>query len=306
MKKSYLNGMIFLVVVFTLTSLFGTINHFTKFYSPNNSSSNNGGTTPTPVPDPDPNPEPDPEPDPDPDPDPNPDPNPSGSNSEIYGYKCTTSNCQINEAIDITSDTYKLINDGENKVVIQNVKENKTEYTLTKITKAGNLYITLNQSNQYGLLKIADSIKEIAKQEFDVIEYNQKSNSYLLTKGSISYIIDENGSKRSTDYSAQIIDYNETYIITKSKTNEYHIFNFNNKEYLTEYINSGRTYIELVGSYVGVLDSNGKYVIYDFRYGNKVIGEYTSSTPSTSIRSRIVDNKIEIYENDNILKTIDL
>ena len=86
----------------------------------------------------------------------------------------------------------------------------------------------------------------------------------------------------------------------------FYIFNFNNREFLTEYSNSKTQFIELVGDYVGIITEDFKYVVYDFRSGSKVVAEYQLEKGASDSRARIKDNKIEIYRGATVLKTIDL
>ena len=138
------------------------------------------------------------------------------------------------------------------------------------------------------------------------IKYNENDGTFVITSDKASFITDSSGHRVSSDYTADIIEYNEKYIVTKSSNNEYHIFNFNNKEYLTEYYNGKRLFIELVGNYVGVITDEYEYQVYDFSVSTKLLGSVKLEENNTTARARVVENKIEIYDGETILKTIDL
>ena len=301
MEKKYLYGMIVLAIIFTLLAVFGTSNHIFKFYDPNgtktsktSSSDDNNKQT-----DPDKPTEPDKPTNPDKPADPN-------NATEINGYKCTTTNCKLVDGTSIINDQYAFIQDGTNNIILYDKKEAKALYTLEKVIPAGINYIAL-KSGQYGLLNISSSVKEILAFSYNYIDYNESESQYTVTtQSNSSYITNNQGQIISPTYVAQIIQYNDKYIITRTSNNEYHIFNFNNREFLTEYSNSKTQFIELVGDYVGIITEDFKYVVYDFRSGSKVVAEYQLEKGASDSRARIKDNKIEIYRGATVLKTIDL
>lgn len=299
MNKKYLYGMITLASIFLLVALFGTANHFFKFYDPSGTkeSQTKKPTKPT-------NPDKPVEPDKPTNPDKPVDPDKA---QVINGYTCTTTTCSMVAGSSLIEGRYSFIEDGTNYVVLYDKKESKIVDTYTKVTVAGILYIAQKDTSLYGLLSVSSEVKEILDFTFKYIEYNTKENQFTVTtQSNSSYIVNNQGTKISPTYVAQIIQYNDQYIVTKSDNNEYHIFNFDNREFLTEYINSKSLYIELIDKYVGVITSDYKYVVYDFSSNSKIVGEYQLDKGVSDARARVNGSKLEIYRGTNVLKTIDL
>ena len=301
MKKAYFYGMIALIAVFGACALFGLSNHFLKFYKPEKLSNykvketkkNTKKKDPAPTPAPDPNPDPDPN------------PTPSGK-TEVNGYQCKTKSCDILSGTEIINNKYVFIQDGS-EIVLFDIPEKKEYATYKKVTKAGSSFITQDSKDMYGAIKVSDNVDTIIEPKFLYVEYNETDSQYMVTTQShSSYIADVNGKQISATYVAQIMQYNDKYIVTRTSANKYHVFNFNNQEFLTEYVNSDRLFIELVGDYVGVITGDYKYIIYDFRENQKIIGDYQLDEGVSDARARISGRKIEIYRANNVLKTITL
>ena len=301
MKKAYFYGMITLIVIFGLCALFGMSNHFLKFYKPEKLSNYKAKeeTKPTKK---DPTPAPTPAPDPDPDPT----PTPSGK-TEVEGYQCKTKSCDILKDTTIINNKYVFIQDGTDNIVLWDISEKKEYATYKKVTKAGQSFITQDKTDMYGAIKVTDKVENVIEPKFLYVEYNETDSQYMVTTQShSSYIADVNGKQISATYVAQIMQYNDKYIVTRTSANQYHVFNFNNQEFLTEYVNSKRLFIELVGDYVGVITGDYKYIIYDFRENQKIIGDFQLDEGVSDARARISGRKIEIYRANNVLKTINL
>lgn len=285
MKKAYFYAMCLITSICIIVALFGTSNHFLKFYETkktnNNSSNNNANNDPK-------KPQVDPK-----------------DLPEVDGYKCLSLDCKKLETSSISSDNVEIIIDGNDQAVIYNKTTKDVERTYKTIEESGKLYIVMDNKGFYGLISIGDEISDIFETKYKHIDYNAAVNQFMVTTNNASFITDENGSKLSPDYSAQIVQYNDKYIVTKTEKGEYHIFDFQNKELLREYVNTKRLYIELVGDFVGVITDNHIYRVYDFRTGTVILGEYQINDGSLDIRSRINNGKIEIYDKSGVLKTID-
>lgn len=302
MKKSYLYGMITLAVIVGIFAIFGLSNHFLKYYKPEklkgykSASNANNDNKPKPAPTPTPTPTPTPDPD----------PKPSGK-TEIHGYKCETKACDILSGTSVINEKYVFIQDGTENIVLFDIPNKSVISTYKKVSLASSLFIVQDKNDMYGVLKINDTVNNMIESKFLYIEFNENDNQFMVTTQShSSYITDINGKQISATYVAQIMQYNDKYIVTRTSTNKYHVFNFNNEEFLTEYVNSDRLFIELVGDYVGVITGEYKYIIYDFRTAGKVIGDYQLDNGVTDARARINGKTIEIYRANKVLKTINL
>lgn len=293
MNKAYLNSMIGLTVILVLVALFGTSNHFMAYYNPNNRVAKNTNNNTKP-----------PKPEPEPDPDPNP---PINDEKDINGYKCKYSNCQILNGTSVINNKYVFIVDGTDNVILYDI-ENQSEYASYKtVSISGTSYIAQTKEEKYGVILVYDDVTEMVPFDYTYIEYIQSKDQFVLTKNSSSYVADNRGRQVTLTYNARIINYNDLYIITKTTSGEYHIFNYNNRVDLTEYVNSKRLYIELIGEFVGVLTDGYEYRLYDFKSGNKLITSYQLEKDTKNVYGIINrNNQLEIYGNDKLLKTIDI
>lgn len=333
MKKSYLYAMIILTLLMFVLAVFGTSNHFLKYYNPSEN-------TLIPV---DPEPEepvvPQPENPVTPEPEEPTEPQdpvepekpvesekptepekpvepevptepekpvePEVNKKEIEGYTCLTDNCKILSGTSVIEKKYVFVED--NNIVLYDIKNKKTIAQYNSVTKSGSLYIAKKSSGKYELIEVKKTYKNILDDEFDNIKYVSDRKEYIIYDNKTSYIINSNGKKISSVYYAEIMQYNDNYIITKTDDGKYHIFNYsNNTEYLIEYINTERIFIELIGNYVGVITKDYTYKVYDFKNKTKLLGEVKLPDNDASARGRIKNNKIEIYSGDKVLKTIDL
>lgn len=295
MNKIYLNSIIVLAIVVAFIAIFGTTNHFMGYYNPKGTIAKNNSSKPAPKPKPSPKP------------DPKPDPDPAPEDKEIYGYKCKYANCQILNGTKVINEKFVFIVDGEENVVLFDITTKEIVQTYKSVSLSGNYFVVKNSSDVYGVISVEDKVNELIPFEFTYIDYVSKNDNYILTKHSSSYVADNKGHAITLTYNAQIMDYNELYIITKTTAEEYHIFNFNNRTELTEYVNSKRLFIELVKDYVGVLTDDYKYQLHDFRNGNKLITEYQLTNKPVKVHAVInSNNELEIYADDNLAKTIDL
>lgn len=294
-NKTYLNSIIVIAIVLTLVAVFGVSNHFVGYYDPSGTiaKSKEKKTNPTPTPKPNPNPDPQ--------------PTPTPTDKEIYGYKCKYENCQILNGTKLINEKFVFIVDGEENVILFDVTTLETVETYKSVSISGNYFVAKNQNDKYGVIAVFTKVDEIVPFDYTFIEYVQKKENYILTKQNSSFVADRNGNAITLTYNAQIIDYSNLYIITKTTQGEYHIFNFNNRTELTEYVNSKRIFIELVKDYVGVVTEDYKYELYDFREGSKKIADYQLSKDAKKFHGIINNNgQLEIYVDDNLVKTIDL
>ncbi|MBO4600614.1 MAG: hypothetical protein J5634_00005, partial [Bacilli bacterium] len=188
---------------------------------------------------------------------------------------------------------------------LYNKTDSSTYKTYKKVESSGDYYIVQNENGEYGVITIGEDITQVFDEKFKSIKYNAGDGNFVVSEKNVSYVADASGNKLTSDYTAEIVEYNDKFIVTKSG-NEYHVFNYNNREYLTEYYNGKRIFIELVGNYVGVITNNYEYQVFDFTYATRLLGSVKLDEGNTTTRSRIVDNKIEIYDGDAVLKTIDL
>lgn len=294
-SKTYLNSIIVIAVVLVLIAIFGASNHFMGYYDPKgeiakkNSNSNNNNPKPTPTPDP------------------KPEPTPAPADKEIKGYKCKYANCQILNGTSLINNKYLFIVDGEENVVLFDVTIKEVKETYKSVIVSGNSYIAKNSEDKYGIISVGNDVSSVVPFEYTYIAYVTKKDNYILTKNSSSFVANSTGHPITLTYNAQIIDYNDLYIITKTTNGEYHIFNFNNRTELTEYVNSKRIFIELVGKYVGVVTADYTYRLFDFQSGNKILAECQLDTSATKFHAIINNsNKLEVYANDTLVKTIDL
>ena len=303
-NKVYLNSIIVLAIIIAAVAIFGASNHFLGYYDPNgkiNKNSENKEKTPDEKKPDDKKPD-DKKPD-----DKKPDDKPAATDKEINGYKCKYSNCEILSGTDLIKEKYLFIVDGTENVVFFDTTSKETKETYKSVSIAGNNFIVKNQNNMYAIINVSENVSEVVPYEYTYIDYLSTKDNYILTKNNSSFVTDNKGKAITLTYNAQIMDYNNLYIITRTATGEYHIFNFNNSTELTEYVNSGRIFIELVENYVGVVTSDYKYQLYDFQNKNKLIAEQQLQNSYTKFHAVInSSNKLEIYADDNLINTIDL
>ncbi|MBR5662596.1 MAG: hypothetical protein IKX00_02960 [Bacilli bacterium] len=290
-NKVYLNGIIVVAVIFIGLAIFGTTNHFAGYYNPNKKSTDNNNNN-----------------DPKPNPNPNPDPDPKPTDKEIQGYKCTTNDCYILSGTSTINDKYLFIVDGTDNVVLFDITEKKVKETYKNIVVgSNNNFVAKNKEDKYSIIKVNDDVKELVPFEYTLIEYVKTKDNYILTKQNSSFVTDNNVVTITLTYNAQIVDYNDSYIITRTANGEYHIFNFNNNTELTEYVSGKRIFIELVKNFVGVVTEDHVYRLFDFKNGNKLVAEYRLNTSSTKFHAVVNSSyQLEIYEDDELVKTIDL
>ena len=163
------------------------------------------------------------------------------------------------------------------------------------------------KDNKYGIISVYNDVENIVPFEYTLITYSEKKDNYVLTKNTSSFVADNRGRAITLTYNAQIIDYNDLYIITRTSSGEYHIFNFNNRTELTEYVNTKRIFIELVSNYVGVVTEDYIYRLYDFQKGNApIVAQKLSSEPKKIHAVINNQNQLEIYTDDSLAKSVDL
>lgn len=290
-NKTYLNSIIVIAIFLVLIAIFGASNHFMAYYDPKGELSKKENKV-DPI---------------KPTPNPNPDPKPNTDGKEIHGYKCVYENCHVLDGTDVINNKYIFISDGDDNVVLFDITSVETKETYKSVSVTGNLYTAVDKDNKYGVISVYNDVENIVPFEYTLITYSEKKDNYVLTKNTSSFVADNRGRAITLTYNAQIIDYNDLYIITRTSTGEYHIFNFNNRTELTEYVNSNRLFIELVASYVGVVTDDYTYRLYDFQKSNNAILSYKLEKQSQNVHAIINNaNRLEIYVDDTLEKTIDL
>lgn len=287
-NKVYLNGIIVVAVIFVAVAIFGTTNHFSGYYNPSGKTKNNNNSNNNPKP--------------------TPTPKPTPSGKEIQGYKCTSEDCVILNGTSTINDKFIFISDGAENIVLFNIEEKKVVATYKSVIVAGQgNYVVKNKEDKYAIITVTDDVNEVAPFEYTLIEYVKNKDNYILTKQNSSFVADKNVKTITLTYNAQIVDYNDYYIVTKTTNGEYHIFNFNNNTELTEYVSAKRIFIELVKNYVGVVTDDYVYRLFDYKNGTKLMAEYRLRTSAKKIHAVINSSyQLEIYEDDELVKTIDL
>lgn len=289
-NKVYLNGIIVVAVIFVAVAIFGTTNHFSGYYNPSGKTKNNNNSNNNPKPTP------------------NPKPNPEPTGKEIQGYKCTSEKCAILNGTSTINDKFIFISDGEENIVLFNIEEKKVVATYKSVIVAGQgNYVVKSKEDKYAIITVTDGVNEVVPFDYTLIEYVKNKDNYILTKQNSSFVADKNVKTITLTYNAQIVDYNDYYIVTKTTNGEYHIFNFNNNTELTEYVSAKRIFIELVKNYVGVVTDDYVYRLFDYKNGTKLIAEYRLQSNAKKIHAVINSSyQLEIYEDDVLVKTIDL
>ena len=289
-NKVYLNGIIVVAVIFVAVAIFGTTNHFSGYYNPSGKTKNNNNSNNNPKPTP------------------NPKPNPEPTGKEIQGYKCTSEKCVILNGTSTINDKFIFISDGEENIVLFNIEEKKVVATYKSVIVAGQeKYVVKSKEDKYAIITVTDGVNEVVPFDYTLIEYVKNKDNYILTKQNSSFVADKNVKTITLTYNAQIVDYNDYYIVTKTTNGEYHIFNFNNNTELTEYVSAKRIFIELVKNYVGVVTDDYVYRLFDYKNGTKLIAEYRLQSNAKKIHAVINSSyQLEIYEDDVLVKTIDL
>lgn len=291
-NKAYLNGIIVVTIIIVGIAIFGVTNHFSGYYDPKGEiakkKENSNNNKPKPAPNPDPKPEP--------------------TDKEIQGYKCKNNDCLILSGTSIINNKYVFISDGDENIVLFDITKKEVLNTFKSVKVASNNnYVVKNSDGKYAVITVFDDIKELFKYEYTMIEYVKNKDNYILTKQNSSFVADKDGKTITLTYNAQIMDYNDLYIVTRTSNGEYHVFNFNNSTELTEYVSAKRIYIELVKNYVGVVTDDYMYRLFDFKNGTNLVAEFQLKNTVKKVHGVINSSyELEIYEDDNLVKTIAL
>ena len=291
-NKAYLNGIIVVTIIMVGIAIFGVTNHFSGYYDPKGEiakkKENNNNNKPKPTPNPDPKPEP--------------------TDKEIQGYKCKNNDCLILSGTSIINNKYVFISDGEENIVLFDITKKEVLNTFKSVKVASNNnYVVKNSDGKYAVITVFDDINELFKYEYTMIEYVKNKDNYILTKQNSSFVADKDGKTITLTYNAQIMDYNDLYIVTRTNNGEYHVFNFNNSTELTEYVSAKRIYIELVKNYVGVVTDDYMYRLFDFKNETNLVAEFQLKNTVKKVHGVINSSyELEIYEDDNLVKTIAL
>lgn len=261
-------------------------------------------------------------------------------NKELGTYKCKNADqkkCyvsfQSNED-DFTGDLYvdesgkkldvisKLINNNyafivDNKkgsndeIILYNLKAKKeeSEYKLVKQSQINKNYVVLkDKDGKYGLLDLSeDSPKVIINFVYDYVGLinSDMANKYVvLLKNGKYYVADFTEKLLSGGLNQKVVEYNDTYIVTKDNDNKYYIYDYDDNKLQAD----GFLFIKLNNNYYAALKENGIYVFDKdgTRYNETPIAVSSNTYNRTYVldaNNQVISNEVafEISTNDDYI-----
>jgi len=154
----------------------------------------------------------------------------------------------------------------EDDIILYSIKSQSTvdEYELVKqVSKNSNMVVLKDKEGKYGVLDLSETTPRTAiafSNAYAGIINSEMANKYATVKKIDKYYLsDFNDEIVSPGFSNPIVDYNDTYIVTKSDNGEYKVFDFDGNDLHPK---SKYIFIKLADKYYGTLSDNG-LVIYD-------------------------------------------
>jgi len=246
-------------------------------------------------------------------------------------YECQTEICEFaNPTIDDTTfginyykegsiksvglirDKYTFITDGSliylyaanTGTILQNYKAIKTYNTNIE----NNSYIIQDLNGVWGVISVSDILNSVLPFEYSFIGLIHNINEYgalmadkfIVQKDTKWYLVDNNNSALTGEIDDPIIDYNDSYIFSKSQ-DRIRIYSYENYEYLTNY--TIKDYI-LEDKYIGIITD--KFLIIYENLGNKYLKSVTLTDKDAKVGLEKDETKLNITIDGNVVETIEL
>ncbi len=201
-------------------------------------------------------------------------------------------------------DNYVFIKDGE-ELFLYNINQKNKMLNLTNIKVydvSSNLVVVSDQNNRYGLIELSNTgYNYLIRCSYDNLGIiNNKYNYLLAYDKDITYLIDKDGKKITSNLNSLIKSANSNYFVGV-ENKKYNLYTFKNDEVL-----SGYDYIALYDDIIALVKDNQLFLRdYDL---NKINEEGINLTNSNYVKKYIYDsfNKLkevkvafEISLNDN-------
>lgn len=132
-----------------------------------------------------------------------------------------------------------------------------------------NSLIGVNFEGKYGVFKIEDGkYVEVIPFNYDYVGHLYEAKQYMLVKDGQYYVYNPTNKKTYGPYNNQISQYSEKFIVTNEGSyleennpeKNYRLYTIDGKKILTD---AGYEYIDIIGDYVIVIDSNKSLNVYD-------------------------------------------
>ena len=215
----------------------------------------------------------------------------------------------------IINDNYVFIVDNKkgsnNDIILYSIKSKNAadEYKLVKQSSVNKNYVVLkDQDNKYGILDLSeDTPKVIINFVYDYIGLinNEMANKYaVLLKNGKYYVADFTEKLLSGGLNQKIVEYNDTYIVTKDGENKYQIYDYDDNQLQK----NSYLFIKLNNNYYAALMDNGLFV-YDkdgVKYNESPIALSSTNYNRTYVldaNNQVISNDIafEIATNDDFI-----
>ena len=212
------------------------------------------------------------------------------------GTKLETRSSIINGNFVFIVDNKKGTNDD---VILYDIK-NKKEYDEYKLVKQSsinkNVVVLKDKDGKYGILDLSsDEPRTLINFVYDYagLINNDMANKFaVINKNGKYYVTDLNETILSGGFADKIVDYNDSFIVTKTSENFYKIFNYEG----TELTPNSYLFIKIVGDYYAALLENG-IVVYD-KEGSKYNETPIGLTSTIYNRTYVFDANRQIISND--------
>jgi len=214
--------------------------------------------------------------------------------------------------VGLIRDKYTFITDGSliylyaanTGTILQNYKAIKTYNTNIE----NNSYIIQDLNGVWGVISVSDILNSVLPFEYSFIGLIHNINEYgalmadkfIVQKDTKWYLVDNNNSALTGEIDDPIIDYNDSYIFSKSQ-DRIRIYSYENYEYLTNY--TIKDYI-LEDKYIGIITD--KFLIIYENLGNKYLKSVTLTDKDAKVGLEKDETKLNITIDGNVVETIEL
>lgn len=168
-------------------------------------------------------------------------------------------------------------------------------------------YILQDKRGVWGVLSVNEMLGNILQFEYSFIGLKNKTNAdgtinadkFIVMKNTKWYIVGKNGDTLSGRINEPIVDYTNEYIFSKLN-NEYHIYSYDNHEYLENHTIKNYTLGE---GYIGIFTSS-HLVVYS-ELGKEALKSITI-TPGSQVELEKDGNKVNVKINGEVKESIEL
>ncbi len=211
-------------------------------------------------------------------------------------------------AILMDTTTMQLLNA---PVLLYDVLENQVIGTYKEFKNYGvgienDYYIASNEDGLWGVLKITDQIEEVIPFTYDYIGLSNiqnkdgqiKSDYFAVLKNNSWSILDSQGNKVSDTVTDSLVDYNETYMITKSGS-EMNLLTFDGRNRLF----GSYQYLHFCGPYIAIIDATNDFYVYAIDQNKEVSNRHRISSPE-NISYKVEKEYIHIFDGEELIENI--